>query len=121
MGYFLIRWVILIIAIGVTAHIMPGLHIEGGLFNLAIIAIIFALVNAIIRPIVSFLTCPLIIFTLGLFILVINTLMLQITAWLSPALSVDGFWPAFWASLVISIVSGVLNISVAKKPGVIED
>lgn len=71
---------------------------------------VLGLVNAIIRPIVSFFTCPLIILTLGLFILVINAMMLALTSWLIPGiLQVSGFWTALFASLIISIVSGLLT------------
>ena len=109
MRFLLIRWLIAAIAIGLTAWLMPGVEITGGILSLLFIALVFGLVNAIVRPIVTLLTCPFVILTLGLFLLIINTLMFQLTAWLTPALSVAGFWAAFWASLVVSIISAVLN------------
>ncbi len=109
MRFLLLRWLIAAIAIGLTAWLMPGVEIAGGILSLFFIALIFGLVNAIVRPIITLLTCPFIILTMGLFLLIINTLMFQLTAWLTPALSVTGFWAAFWASLVISIISAGLN------------
>lgn len=110
MLYLLLRWVILAIAIGVTAWLLPGIQVTGGVTGLVIAAAVLGLVNAIIRPIVSFFTCPLIILTLGLFILVINAMMLALTSWFIPGiLQVSGFWTTLFASLIISIVSGVLT------------
>lgn len=117
MRYLFLRWVILAIAIALTAWLFPGvtIHGEGGqlVLNLLIVAAVFGLINAIIRPIVMLLTCPLVILTLGLFMLVINALMLSLTDWLLPnILTVDGFWTTFFAALVISIISGLLGIFV---------
>ncbi len=110
MLYLLLRWLILAIAIGVTAWLMPGMQVGGGMVGLIIAAAVLGLVNAIIRPIVSLLTCPLIILTLGLFLLVINALMLSLTSWFIPeVLQVNGFWTTLFASLIISIISGVLT------------
>jgi len=109
MRSLVIRWIILTLAIGVTAHIIPGVTIEGGLGSLVVIALIFGLINAIIRPLLLLLTCPLIILTLGLFTLIINTALFLLTARLSPALTVAGFWPAFWASLIVSLITAVLS------------
>jgi putative membrane protein len=109
MRYLLVRWLILAVAVGVTAWLMPGFQVRGGLLGLVVFAGVLALVNAIIRPIITLLTCPLIILTLGLFTLVINALLLSLAAWLVPAVSLDGFWTALFASLIISIISAILN------------
>jgi putative membrane protein len=110
MPYLLLRWLILAIAIGLTAWLLPGIEVSGGLTGLIIAAAVLGLVNAIIRPIVSFFTCPLIILTLGVFILVINALMLALTSWLIPdILPVSGFWTTLFASLIISVISGILT------------
>lgn len=109
----LIRWAILAVAIAATAWILPGFTISGDLAGIIIVAGVLGLINAIIRPIVMFLTCPLVILTLGLFILVINTLMLSLAAWLLPQyVQIDGFWSTFFAALIISIVSALLNMFV---------
>jgi putative membrane protein len=112
-----LRWLFLAIAIGLTAWLMPGVTVQGTgttyLVNLFLIAAVFGLVNAFVRPLVLLLTCPLVILTFGLFTLVINALMLSLTNWLLPnILIVDGFWATFFAALVIAIISGILNLFV---------
>ncbi len=112
MRFLFLRWLFLAIAIGITAWLMPGFQIHGSFWvNLIIISAVFGLINAIIRPIVMFFTCPLIILTLGLFTLVVNALMLSLTNWLLPnMLTIDGFWTTFFSALIISIISGLLGM-----------
>ncbi|MDX1687982.1 MAG: phage holin family protein [Candidatus Promineifilaceae bacterium] len=116
----LLRWAINAIALWAAVQIVPGLEhqAESGL-SLLIIALIFGLVNALIRPIVILLTCPLILLTMGLFILVINTIMLSLTVWLSDVLelglSSNSFWTTFFGAVVISVVSGLINLLVKDK------
>jgi len=115
MKYLLLRWLFLAIAIAITAWLMPGMTIHGEgsqwVINLLIVSVVLGLINTIIRPIVMFFTCPLVILTLGLFTLVINALMLSLTDWLLPnILTVDGFWTTFFAALIISIISGLLGL-----------
>lgn len=110
----LLRLVINAFAIWLAASLVSGFSFEGGFLNLVIVAIIFGLVNAIIRPIVKFLTLPINVVTLGLFTLVINTAMLLLVVWLSGSLNLEGgifssIWTAFLASIIISIVSTVLS------------
>ncbi|WP_165984615.1 phage holin family protein [Streptomyces sp. YIM 98790] len=78
--------------------------------TLAIVALIFGLVNLIVKPIVKFLAFPLLLLTLGLFTLVINALMLWLTSWIAgDSFQVDGFWAAFLGALVVSLVSWAVN------------
>ncbi len=110
---FLLRWLINMIAIYVAVKVVPGIYAqdEGAVI---IVALILGLVNASLRPIIKFLTCPLILLTLGLFTFIINGAMLWLSAWVAGQLgvgfSVAGFWPAFWGALVISLVSLALTI-----------
>jgi putative membrane protein len=110
----LLRWLINGVALYVAAELVRGIDIKGGWLALAVMALIFGLVNALIRPILKFLTCPLIMLTLGLFTLVINALMLQLAAWLGRQFGIGfyvaGFWPAILGALVISVVSFVLTM-----------
>jgi putative membrane protein len=112
MLYLLIRWLISTIAVGLTIYLLPGMQFSGNWIELFIVALVLALVNTIVRPVVTILSCPLIILTLGLFSLVINALMLLLTDWLLPVITIDGFWTAFWASLLISLIAWVLNLFV---------
>lgn len=117
MGKLLVRLIVNAVALWVAVEIVPGLGYDGDLVTLLLVALIFGLVNALVRPILAVLSCPLIILTLGLFVLVINGLMLALTAWLSRqfglGFTVESFWAALLGALVISIVSALLNLFVA--------
>ncbi len=106
----LVRWAINAIAIWAAIQLVPGIEHTGSAASLILIALVFGLVNALVRPFLTLLTCPLIILTLGLFVLVINALMLGMTAWLMPTLTVTGFWPAFLGSIIISVVSSFISM-----------
>jgi putative membrane protein len=114
----IIRWLIIAVALLIAVYIVPGVDIVGsnGLAAVAIMAVVLGLVNALIRPIMKFLSCGLIILTLGLFTLVINAGMFLLASWITDTfihvgLTVHGsFWTAFLAALVVSVVSWVLNI-----------
>jgi putative membrane protein len=114
MRNLLIRWIINAVALAIAATLVRGIHMNGGWQVLALAALVFGLVNALIRPLVTLLTCPLIILTLGLFTLVINAGMLLLASWLAGIVglgfTVEGFWPAFWGGLIISIVSAALSL-----------
>lgn len=110
---FLIRLLISAAALWAASEIVPGISHEGGWVNLLLVALVFGVLNAVIRPILALLSCPLQILTLGLFTLVLNAGMLLLTGAVSQGLglgfTVDGFWPAFLGGLVISIVSILLS------------
>ncbi len=112
----LIRWLIVAVSIFLTAWLIPGIRIEGnnGFLTIAIVAIILGFMNAIIRPMLAFFSCGCIVATLGLFMLVINAIVLSLTAWASQLLGlkfyVDGFLPAILGSIVISVISFVLSL-----------
>jgi putative membrane protein len=106
----ILRVVINAVALWVAAWIVPGINIDQNVGGLFLAAAVFGLVNAFIKPIVQFLSCPITILTLGLFTLVINALMLMFTSWATGgAISTDGFWAAFWGAIIISIVSTILS------------
>jgi putative membrane protein len=103
------------VAIILAAYVLPGIHIAG-LFAGLVAGVILGFVNAIVRPVLFFLTLPLTLITLGLFIFVLNAICFALTAWLVPGFSVDGFWWAIFGALLVSIVSWILNgIVVGKK------
>ena len=112
----ILRLVINIVAIWAATFLLPNaIKIQGGWMSWLVVAIIFGLVNALIRPIVTFFSLPITCVTLGLFTLVINAAMLGLTAWLAGGmLNIQGgffgqIWNAILAALVISIVSMVLS------------
>lgn len=111
----LIRWAIMALALFVAAWAVPGINVDGdGWIVYAAMAVILSLANAFVRPLLSLLTCPLILLTLGIFTLVINAVTLLIASALANSVFhvgfyVEGFWPAFWGALIVSVVSVVLN------------
>ena len=118
---FLIKLCVTALALLVAAWVVPGIDLAAarGLATprqwlaLLAVALIFGVVNAIIRPILFFLTLPITVLTLGLFIFVLNALMLLLTSWIAQGMElgfrVDGFLPALLGSLIVSIVSWALN------------
>lgn len=112
---FIIRIVVNAIALWITALILPAINITGGVVNYLIVALIFGVVNALIRPIVKLFSLPITVITLGLFSLVINALMLLLTSWLAGGMmTIDGgflaqFGWAFVGSILISIASTVIG------------
>lgn len=114
-----IRWLINTLALYVAVRVVPGVEYHGGAMGLLLVAALFGLVNATLRPLLTFLTCPLVLVTLGLFLFVINAMMLLLTGWLSNrfdlGFAVAGFWPAFWAGLLVSVVSLVLSLMVGEQ------
>ncbi len=112
---FFIRLLINAFIIWVAFQIVPGLSAETAtIWTWLIVALIFGIINALVRPIVLFLSCPLVLVTLGLFILVINTIMLSLTIWISNLLNLglasDGFFATFLGALVISVVSWLVSL-----------
>jgi putative membrane protein len=114
--HFLARLAITMAAIWVATRFVTGLHYAGGIGTLIGVALVFSVVNAVLKPILKILTCPLILLTLGLFTLVVNALLLLATARLARALglafTVDGFVPAFWGGLIIGVASFILTVIV---------
>lgn len=110
----LLRLVVNAIAFWVAVQVVPGIEARETLGTFLGVALIFGLVNALIRPVVLVLSCPLNIVTLGLFTLVVNALMLGLTAWLAQQLKIPffihGFVAAFIGALIISIVSWLLML-----------
>ncbi len=114
MTKFVFRWAINAVALYVAILIVPGIDLRGAWTDIIWLALIFGLLNALVRPLLKFLTCPLIILTLGLFTIIINTVMLLLTSQIGQSfgfgLIVDGFWTAVLGSLVISVVSIVMSV-----------
>lgn len=98
------RWFILTLAVWVSAHIIPGIHYDIWQ-NLLIAALVLGILNVFVKPLLTLISLPFIIVTLGLFLVLINALLLKLTAWLVPGFYVASFWSALGGGLVISIVS----------------
>jgi putative membrane protein len=109
---FLQSWLINTLAVLVAVEVVPGIHFnDNHWFTPFIASLVLGILNAFIRPILMFLALPLLIFTLGLFTLVINALLLRLVGLLlAPHFEVDTFWSAFLGALIISVVSVALNV-----------
>jgi putative membrane protein len=111
-----VRWIITALALFVAAWLVPGIIVESnGWAIYAVMAVILGLVNAILRPLLKLLTCPLIILTLGIFVLVINGFTLWLSSqiaqsWFGVGYYVDGFGAAFLGALIVSVVSVTLSM-----------
>ncbi|NTU96888.1 MAG: phage holin family protein [Chlorobiaceae bacterium] len=104
----LIHWLINAVAVYATAHLLDGIHIRS--FGTAIlVALVLGLINAIVRPVMVLLSIPFIIVTLGLFLFVINALLLQLSASLAGGMTIDGFWWALAGSLLITLISWTIS------------
>jgi putative membrane protein len=116
---FLIRWLVNAAALWVATQVVSGVTFDGGLLPMLGVALVFGVVNALLRPVAKILTFPIIIVTLGIFALVINGLMLWLTSSLSSALGlgfhVSGFWAAFWGAIVVSLVSLMLSMLIRDR------
>jgi len=116
MQKLIIRWLINAAALWVAITFVPGIQAQGGWGALLVLAAIFGLVNALLRPLLNVLTCPLIILTLGLGTLLINTLLFWLSGWVGSqfgvGFTVEGFWPAFFGSLIVTLVSLILTLLV---------
>jgi putative membrane protein len=119
MQSLLLHWILNAAALWGAAAIVPGLEFHGSVGRLLLVAAVFGIVNSTLRPLITILTCPLIVVTLGLFTLVINALMLLVTGWLSESwnlgFTVAGFWAAFGGGLAVGLVSMILSLLLPRK------
>jgi putative membrane protein len=106
--HLILRWLLNTIALFIVATVVPGFHYQS-LVTLAIAALILGLLNAIVRPILFLLTLPITIVTLGLFLIVLNAAMLELTAWLVSGFRIDSFGWACVGALVLALISLVTS------------
>lgn len=104
-----LRWIVIFLAVIVAGYLVPDLVRYSDLGQVALFAIVLALLNAIIRPVLLLVTCPINLLTLGLFTLVVNALMFWLAGLLTGGVSVEGFLGAFVGALIVSVVSFVMN------------
>jgi putative membrane protein len=121
---FLLRVLASAAALAVATAVVPGIEIQAAsltsrILTLVGVALIFGVVNAVIKPIVKIVGCLFYILTLGLIGLVVNGLLLWLTSWVAGKLHlpfhITGFWPAFWGAIIIGVVSWLLGILVRDR------
>lgn len=108
MRAFLIRWFVITISVYIASKLLPGIHADssGALLGASLL---LGIINAFVRPILLLLSLPFILLTMGIFIFVINALLLSFVSWLLPPFHVEGFWNAFFGAIIISLVSWILS------------
>jgi putative membrane protein len=106
--FLLFAWLANILSLAVADWIFSGVHIDG-IWPLVIGGAVLGIANTIVKPILTLLTLPLVIVTLGLFLIVINVLVLLLVEWITPDFSIDGFWTYVGAAIVIWVVNYVLH------------
>jgi putative membrane protein len=109
---FLIRVLANAVALVVAAQLIDGITLTDDFWSVLFAAMVFGLVNALIKPIAKLISLPIRMVTFGLFTLVINALLLMLTAWIADGLEVDGFLAALFGAIVVSIISWALSILV---------
>lgn len=123
-GRMILSWLITAAALVAAAYLVPGISVIGseGLAAVLVMAAILGVLNVLVKPLLSFLSCGLIVLTMGLFLIVINAVSLWLASWIaqnwfSIGFVVDGFWPAVWGSIVVSLVSFFLSTVLLKDTG----
>ncbi|TDC76926.1 phage holin family protein [Micromonospora sp. KC606] len=121
---FLIRLMITAIALWVTTLVVPGVDVAGRtgtntVLTLLAVALIFGVVNAVLKPVIKVVGCVFYLLTLGLIALVVNALLFLLTDWIARGLDlpfrVDGFWAAFWGAIVMAVVSWLISVVVPDR------
>ena len=113
--YLLLRWLLNTLALFVVVQIVPGFHADSWV-TLAIAALILGLLNALVKPILFLLTLPLTIVTLGLFLIVLNAIILEMTAWLVPGFRIDSFGWACVGAIVLGLISLITHRIGERQP-----
>lgn len=113
-GQFLLKLLISSLAVYITAWILPGVHVEQFLVSV-LVAFALGLVNSFLRPLLILLTIPVTIFSFGLFLIVINAALVMLVSHVVPGFRVDGFWWAVAFSLILSFITGLLELPVKKR------
>lgn len=121
---FLIRLAITAVALWIATLIVPGVEVNGRntgstVLTLIVVALVFGVVNAVLKPLIKVFGCVFYLLTLGLFALVVNALLFLLTDWIAGVLKlpfhVDGFWAAFWGAIVVAVVSWLISVVVPDR------
>ena len=122
--WLILRLLITAAALSVATAVVPGIQLQAGttlakVTTLVVVALIFGVVNAVLKPIVKTVGCVFYIVTLGLIGLVVNALLFLLTSWVAGKLHepfhITGFWPAFWGAIIVSVVSWLLSLTLGER------
>jgi len=109
----LIHWLVSAIAILIAAYLIPGVQVT--LIGALVLAVVLGIINVFFKPVITLLTLPINIVTLGIFSLVVNALLIMLAAMIVPGFHVNGFWAAFFFSIVVSLVTALFGIMTKKS------
>ena len=112
---FIARIITNSIGIWIATYFVSGIVFTGDLIDLVITGFVLAVANSIVKPILKLVSGPLIVLTMGLFMVVINIVLLWIVAWLMPELTITGFWAYFWGVIILTILNAITHATVKKK------
>jgi putative membrane protein len=111
----LINWFIIACAFAVTGWLLSGMELSGGVAGVLWVSALFGVINALLGTIIRILTLPLTVLTLGLFAVIINAVLLEVTDWITDNLTIDHFfWTAIWAAIIMALVTVVLDLTVGR-------
>jgi putative membrane protein len=106
----LIKWAIIAVAFAITAKLLDGVSVNGGFWAYVWVSLLFGIVNVIIGTFLRLITLPLTILTFGLFLIIVNALLLEITDWLTSDLTINSFfWDAIWAAIIMGLTTAILD------------
>ena len=106
----LIRWLIIALAFAFTAWLLSGVEVSGGIWGYIWVSALFGIVNVLLGTLLRLISLPLTVITLGLFLIVINAVLLKVTDWITSDLTINSFfWDAIWASIIMSVATVVLE------------
>jgi putative membrane protein len=114
MAGFLVRLLVVAFGLWLAAELVPGIEVRG-VWTLLGAALLLGIVNAVVRPLVIILTLPITVLTLGVFLLIINAAMLGLVAWTFDGLTIAGFWPALWGSIVVSLTGWIASYFIGPR------
>jgi len=121
---FVVRVLVIAVSLWVATVLVDGIELDGSstsarVGTLLVVALIFGVVNAVVKPVIKLIGCPLYVLTLGLIGLVVNALLFLLVGWLSDtfglAFTVDGFWSGFWGAIIVAIVGFVLHLVIPDR------
>jgi putative membrane protein len=110
----LIRWAVLALAFAITAWLLSGMDVSGGFGSYLWVSLLYGIVSAVIGTILRLLTLPLMFLTFGLFAVVVNAILLEITDWLTGSLTIDEFfWTSIWGAIILAVVGVLIEFVIA--------
>ena len=116
--YLLLRWALIAIAFAITAWLLSGMEVSGGFWGYVWVSALFGIVNAVLGTLLRIITLPLTLLTFGLFAIIINAFLLEITDALTSNLTIDEFWwTAIWAAIILAVVMVVLELAARPRRG----